>query len=238
MISQNQQFRQFLKRREEALTVEKTSEYVENDLFDEKTFYKALTNDMLAAKKEVIIYSPFVSKYRTDFLKPTIEKLIERNILVFFFTRPVEEYEPMIRPQIECALKRFEELGVCIFYHGRYIHQKVAIIDREVLWEGSLNILSHRASNELMRRIPNGDAAMRVMSCLGINQSVAESYKHKYEKIYFGLLKKSKRTSLQKFKIFWAGFALPFLLWWLFLAFRIMIISLKTGKFILSLIML
>jgi len=103
------------------------------DLFNEKTFYKAFVGDMLNAKKEVIIHSPFVSKFRTDFLKPTIEKLIDRNIDIFIFTRPIEEYDPTMQPQIECALKRLGELGVCIFYPGRYIHQKVAIVDREVL---------------------------------------------------------------------------------------------------------
>jgi phosphatidylserine/phosphatidylglycerophosphate/cardiolipin synthase-like enzyme len=236
MISQNQAFRQFLKRREDALVAQEQTRPAKNDLFNEKTFYKALIGDMLSAKKEVIIYSPYVSKFRTDILKLTIEKLIDRNIAVFVFTRPLDEYEPMIRPQIECALKRFEELGVSIFYHGRYIHQKVAIIDREILWEGSLNILSHRASNELMRRIPDTDAAMQVMSFLEINQSVAESYKHKYEKMYGNLIKKSKKASLQRIKIFCTGFALPFLLWWLFLAFRIMIISLKTVKFIVNLL--
>jgi hypothetical protein len=33
-------------------------------LYNEETFYRAFTRDVLAAKKEVIIYSPFVSKYR------------------------------------------------------------------------------------------------------------------------------------------------------------------------------
>lgn len=58
--------------------------------YNEKTFYRFFINDALEAKKEVIIYSPFVSKYRADFLKRTIEKLRERNIEIFIFTRPIE----------------------------------------------------------------------------------------------------------------------------------------------------
>ena len=236
MNSNTQAFREFLKRRDQAIGTKEPSDMVSTDLFNERTFYKALVNDMLAAKKEVIIFSPFVSKFRTDFLKPTIEKLLKRNISVFFFTRPIEEHEPMLQPQIQCALKRYEELGVSIHYPGRHIHQKVAIIDREILWEGSLNILSHRASNELMRRIPDVDSAMQVMEFLGINHLLAEAYKIKYEKMYQSLVNKSKRNLVHKTKLFWTGLVFPFLLWWLFLLLRVVVLSLKAMKFILSLI--
>ena len=213
MISHTKSFRQYLERRENAIKAEKISESQTIDLYNEKTFYKALTADMLAAKKEVIIYSPFVSKFRTDFLKPTIEKLIDRNIDIFIFTRPIEEYENIIQPQIECALKRLEELGVCIFYPGRYIHQKVAIVDREVLWEGSLNILSHRASNEMMRRTVHAESATQVMHYIGLNNQIAAAYKIKYEKLYKGLVNNSNQNFKSKMKIFLLGLAIPIIVW-------------------------
>lgn len=213
MISHAQSFKQLLKRRDAAINAEKVLESQTIDLYNENTFYKALTTDMLAAKKEVIIYSPFVSKFRTDFLKPTIEKLIDRNIDIFIFTRPIEEYDTTMQPQIECALKRLEELGVCIFYPGRYIHQKVAIVDREVLWEGSLNILSHRASNEMMRRTAHGESATQVMHYIGLNDQIAGAYKLKYEKLYMGLVDDSTQSFKLKMKIFLLGLAIPIIVW-------------------------
>ena len=213
MISHAQLFKQLLKRRDDAIKAEKISESQSIDLYNENTFYKALTADMLAAKKEVIIYSPFVSKFRTDFLKPTIEKLIDRNIDIFIFTRPIEEYDSTIQPQIECALKRLEELGACIFYPGRYIHQKVAIVDREVLWEGSLNILSHRASNEMMRRTAHGESATQVMQYIGLNDQIATAYKLKYEKLYKGLVDSSRQNFKLKMKILLLGMAIPIIVW-------------------------
>ena len=213
MISHAQSFKQLLKRRDDAIKAEKKSESQSIDLYNENTFYNALTKDMLSAKKEVIIYSPFVSKFRTDFLKPTIEKLIDRNIDIFIFTRPIEEYDTTMQPQIECALKRLEELGVCIFYPGRYIHQKVAIIDREVLWEGSLNILSHRASNEMMRRTAHGESATQVMQYIGLNDQIATAYKLKYEKLYKGLVNTSRQSFKLKIKIFLLGLAIPIIVW-------------------------
>ena len=221
MISHAQSFKQLLKRRDDAIKTEKISESQAIDLYNENTFYKALTTDMLAAKKEVIIYSPFVSKYRTDFLKSTIEKLIDRNIDIFIFTRPIEEYENIIRPQIECVLKRFKDMGVSIFYPGRYIHQKVAIIDREILWDGSLNILSHRASNEMMRRTVDVDSAMKVMAHIGLNDKIAAAYKLKYEKLFKCLINKSKLSFIKKIKIYILGLISATIIWaivWILLA--------------------
>lgn len=216
MISQAQMFKQFLARRQEAINNEKSSSQA-STLHNESTFYHSFVKDMLSAKKEVIIYSPYVAKFRTDFLKPTIEKLRDHNIEVFIFTRPVEEYDNIIQPQIECVLKRFEEMGVSVFYPGRYIHEKVAIIDREILWEGSLNILSHRASNEMMRRTSNGDSAMQVLHYLRLNNKLAEGYKEKYEKMYRSLMNNSKRNLKLKRKLFLLGMAIPTAAWLLIL---------------------
>lgn len=213
MFSQNQAFKKYLERRDKDIKTEISTETRPTNLFNEKTFYHALIKDLMAAKREIIIYSPYASKFRTDFLRPTIEKLINRNVDVFIFTRPLEEYESIIRPQVEHALKRYEELGVCIFYPGRYIHQKVAIIDREVLWEGSLNILSHRASNEMMRRTVDENSATQVMSYLSLNKKLAETYQQKYEKLYRGLINSSKYDFKMKMKIFLLGLAIPITAW-------------------------
>jgi len=178
MFNQAQALKQYLQCRQDTIEKERV-----RDLFNDRNFYQALIKDMLEAKKEVIIYSPFVSKFRTDFLRPTLERLIERNIEVFIFTRPLEEYDAVLRPQIACALSRYEKLGINIYYQGRYIHEKVAIIDREILWEGSLNILSHRSSREMMRRISGEISAIEVMNYLELNNKIAESYKKRYEKL-------------------------------------------------------
>ena len=217
MLSQAQTFKQFLARRQEVINNQKSPESQASSLYNESTFYYTFIKDMLSAKKEVIIYSPFVAKFRTDFLKPTIEKLRDRNVEVFIFTRPIEEYDNIIQTQIECALKRFEEMGVCVYYPGRYIHEKVAIIDREILWEGSLNILSHRASNEMMRRTLSGDSAMQVMHYLRLNNKLAEGYKEKYEKMYRSLINNSKRNLRLKRKLFLLGMAIPTAVWLLIL---------------------
>jgi len=234
MFNRTQAFREYLHRREVSIESEKSTKRPTSDLFNEKTFYRKFTDDLLSAKKEVIIYSPFVTKFRTDFYKPIIEKLRNRNIEIFIFTRPLEEYDSLFRPQIEHTLNNYEKQGVCIFYLGKYIHEKVAIIDREILWEGSLNILSHRASREMMRRIPDEQSAMQVISYLGLDKKLAEGYKLIYERLCQNLKSNVCDIFRSKIRLFFMGLAIPivillviFLLKEICLSFRWISIMLK-----------
>ena len=217
MFNQTVAFRQYLANRDAKINAEKSNQAPIRNLFNEKNFYQEFTKDMLAAKKEVIIYSPFASKFRTDDLKATIEKLRHRNIEVFIFTRPISDYESIFQPQIECSLKRYEDIGVNIYYLSGNIHEKVAIVDREILWEGSLNILSQRASREMMRRVSDQDSAMQIMSYLGLNKKLAEGYKLQYEKMYRSLISDSRQNVKLKAIVILLSLVLVFVLWRLFI---------------------
>ena len=162
------------------------------DLYDEKSFYRAFVEDMLEAEKEVVIYCPFISKFRSEFFKNTLQKLKYRNIAVFIFTRPLEEHEYLIRSEIKAALADYEELGACIIQLPGFIHAKAAIVDREILWDGSLNILSQRESKEIMRRTVDVDIAKQMLNQLGLNRKLAEGYKYQYERLYRNLVEKRR----------------------------------------------
>lgn len=210
-------FREYLRRREKAINLEEPPEQEEQtrNLFNEKTFYQAFVKDMLEAEKEVIIYSPFVTKFRSVFFKQTLTKLKRRNVNVFIFTRPLEEHDLLMRSEISCALRDYEELGVCICYLEGLIHEKMAVIDREILWEGSLNILSQRKSREIMSRTSNKDTTMQIMSYLGLNKKLAENYKLQYEKLCQNLIDNSKLDSKLKIRIFLLGLAVPAIILWM-----------------------
>lgn len=122
-------------------------------LHDEKTFYNRFTHDLLEAKQEVIIESPFLTMKRLNMLKPTFERLIARGVEIFIMTRDPKEHDEFMAEQAEAGIKYFEVLGIQTLLCDGGHHRKLAMIDRKVLWEGSLNILSQSHSREFMRRI-------------------------------------------------------------------------------------
>ena len=95
MLAPSQAFRAYLRRREDAIDTDEQPEQEEeiSKLFNDKTFYNAFVNDLQKAKEEVIICSPFVTKFRSEFFKQILTKLRKRKVEVFIFTRPVDEYD-------------------------------------------------------------------------------------------------------------------------------------------------
>ncbi len=143
---------------------------IHSELHDETTFYQRFVQDLDRAKEEVIIESPFISAARMRMLYPIIAKLINRNIKVYIFTRDPSEHNEEYDDQAEFEIQRFERIGVQVLICAGNHHRKLAIIDREVLWEGSLNILSQFHSREIMRRIKGKSIALQMFKFLNLEK--------------------------------------------------------------------
>ncbi len=145
---------------------------LESILYDETTFYHRFTKDLATAKSEVIIESPFITVPRLRVLKPFFEKLINRRVKVFIITKDPSELDENMSIQAESGIQFFEELGVQVVLCKGH-HRKLAIIDRNVLWEGSLNILSQSCSREFMRRINSKQLAEETFKFLKLEKCVS-----------------------------------------------------------------
>lgn len=130
-----------------------------SSLYDEKMFYKAFLADLKDCKQEVIIESPFITTERMNSLWSVLHKLYSKGIKIYIFTRDPKEHKDGYEVQSEDEIQALEKLGVQVFICKGNHHRKLAIIDRKVLWEGSLNILSQIKSREIMRRLEGGGFA-------------------------------------------------------------------------------
>ena len=119
-----------------------------------------------ALRAKSLLKSPFIARERARTLYPLFETLINRGVRVYVVTRDPSEHSETMEEQSEVEIQRFEELGVQVLLCTGNHHRKLAILDRQVLWEGSLNILSQRKSREIMRRIDNKDMALEMFNFL------------------------------------------------------------------------
>ena len=134
-------------------------ELVHSRLYDDSTFYHQFMNDLRHCKHEVIIESPFISSQRVYSLIRSFEALVARKVKVYVITRDPDEHDLALKQQAEVEIRKFEAIGVQVLITTDYDHRKLAILDRKILWEGSLNILSQCYSREIMRRIESEDQA-------------------------------------------------------------------------------
>lgn len=143
-----------------------TSKYI---LTDEKSFYYRFEEDLFEAKREVIIESPFITIPKMKHLKPIFQSLVDRKVGVFVITRHPSEHNSIMAEQSEVGIQFFEKIGAQVLLCKDH-HRKIAMIDRQIVWKGSLNILSHRNSREFMEREFDAQKAKDLFTFLKYDQ--------------------------------------------------------------------
>lgn len=141
-----------------------------SQLFTEKDFYTQFILDLQECKNEVIIESPYITTSRMEWLYPVFRELLTRRVKVHIITRDPIEHDGHFRHQATNEILKCNEMGINLIMLKGNHHRKLAIIDRKILWEGSLNILSYNHSQEIMRRIDGKEIANQMYHFLKLDR--------------------------------------------------------------------
>ena len=139
-------------------------------LYDEKTFYSIFIRDLEVCTEEVFIESPYITSKRAQQLIPIFNKLLSKGVRIYVMTRDPKEHDQNMEYQSEDSIRAFEVMGVQVLLCVGNHHRKLAILDRRILWEGSLNILSQTHSREIMRRIENKKLTEEMFNFLNLGR--------------------------------------------------------------------
>jgi hypothetical protein len=104
-----------------------------------------------------------------DILLPFLTMLRRRDVRIIINTRNPDDHEDIYREQALNAIDDMQELGIEVLYTVGH-HRKLAIIDRCITWEGSLNILSFNNSCEIMRRITSVTLSKELIAFTGLKR--------------------------------------------------------------------
>jgi phosphatidylserine/phosphatidylglycerophosphate/cardiolipin synthase-like enzyme len=125
--------------------------------------------DLASAKREVVIESPFITSKRMNALLPVFSRMCKRGVRIIVNTRDPEDHDGDYYYQALDAVATMQDMGITVLYTVGH-HRKLAIIDREVLYEGSLNILSFSDSCEIMRRMASTQEVEAMIKFIGIHK--------------------------------------------------------------------
>lgn len=141
-----------------------------SSLYNEKTFYPAFLKDLADCQHEVLIESPFMTNRRLSLLLPTLQRLKDRKVRITINTRdPQTHDDEYMHMEAANAVSALQHIGVHVLYTSNH-HRKLTIVDRHILYEGSLNILSQNNSCEVMRRIKSTQLAWQMVHFTGIDK--------------------------------------------------------------------
>lgn len=126
--------------------------------FPEDLFWPQFRKDLLSANSRVIVLSPFIAILRLKLFLPQLANLIHRNIPVCVFLQQPNYDELELtrddwikKEDMKEAIRRLQGLGAHVSFK-KDVHMKVVVIDKHIVWDGSLNIMSHNNTKERMRR--------------------------------------------------------------------------------------
>ena len=123
-----------------------------NIIFDGSSFLPVFSTDLLSAKREVIIVSPYLTKARLTKMMEMLDSVISSGIKLTIATRPTDDYADKDRLRIASLIDLLRNHSANIIERSK-IHQKFAVIDGRVSWYGSINLLSFGSSEESIMRL-------------------------------------------------------------------------------------
>lgn len=146
------------------------TELPDSKLLNEDTFYPVFLKDLSNCHSEVLIESPFITNRRLNQLLPALQKLKDRRVRVAINTKDPKEHEDEYRREDAIsAISALQRLGIHVIYTCGH-HRKLAILDRKILYEGSLNVLSQNGSREVMRRVESVQWAWQMVAFVGLDK--------------------------------------------------------------------
>jgi len=131
-------------------------------LFGQRNFERVFREDVEGMKNSLVIFSGFITPERVSACRDLFREKRSNGIAIRCVTRPPQYNGTILPERGKQALDLLEEIGVTVDCR-RDIHQKVALIDGEIAWFGSLNPLSHAGStDETMMRTCSTEFARKL----------------------------------------------------------------------------
>ncbi len=145
--------------------VEETMDTPLDIIFNKDNFLPVFNQDIAAAKKEILIVSPFVRKRRSQQMLQHLKISIVKNLSVIVVTRPKGDFPPKDHAAMQRTLDLLTDNGVSVVFKSN-IHQKFAIMDQKIVWYGSINLLSYGIAQESIMRIESYNIANELMKSI------------------------------------------------------------------------
>ena len=129
-----------------------------NVIYDFESYIEVYKKDLKSANKEIIISSPGINKNKIETMTDIWRNVQERGTKVLVLTLSPEKYP---KERIEATAQLIQSMknnGVLVEIRQQ-MHEHYAIIDREVVWYGSMNLLSREREDDNLMRIRNSEIA-------------------------------------------------------------------------------
>ncbi len=133
-----------------------------NAIFDGESYLPVYEKDLQQARKGIYIASPGLNKTKVRRLIALLEERQAAGVSVTVITLPAESY-PQARIEPTKALQSTLTAAGIYVVPQPDLHTHFAVIDQEIVWYGSTNLLSRDKEDDDLMRICSRDVALELL---------------------------------------------------------------------------
>lgn len=134
----------------------------ERYFYDYETYSEDFKSDIFNTKAEVVISSPYVSTPGSERLLRLYAGIVNKKATISLITYPSSKYSDDIKNRIESIHNKLKMAGIKLLFVD-YIPSRYAVIDKEILWYGSMNLVSNIKEDDDEMRIVSKSVAQKLI---------------------------------------------------------------------------
>ena len=135
---------------------------IANTIFDIDSYEKVYAKDLLEANKEIIISSPGLNRSKVDAFVKLIKHRQEDGVKLTVITLNPEGYPEEKIKDTKRLVEILKNCGIRIKLQ-EHMHEHFAIIDDEIVWYGSMNLLSRAKVDDNLMRVKSKTVAQELL---------------------------------------------------------------------------
>lgn len=137
-----------------------------NAIFDSESYLPVYEKDLMQARKSIYIASPGLNKNKVRRLIALVEEQQTAGVIVTVITQPAESYPQTRVEPIKALQTALTAAGIYVVPQPD-LHTHFAVIDQEIVWYGSTNLLSRDKEDDGLMRIGSRDVALELLEEIG-----------------------------------------------------------------------
>lgn len=133
-----------------------------NAIYDNESYSKTYERDLLEANNNIVISSPGINEKKVKRIIELLQSRQEVGVSVVVITLRPESYPEKRVEKTRELINQLIENGIKVSQES-LMHEHYAIIDDEIVWYGSMNLLSGEKEDDNLMRVVSKEIAQEIM---------------------------------------------------------------------------
>ena len=144
-----------------------------NAIFDSDSYMYVFERDIAEADAEIVISSPGVGARSIRRILKDLGERHDLGVKITLLTLPADSYPKERIEKTKELLAELTELGVTVI-EKQGMHEHFSVIDREIVWYGSVNLLSNAKEEDNLMRVKSKEIAQELLEIGFMDKAFAQ----------------------------------------------------------------